>query len=86
MACKGGYLMVDLKGRSLKTKTTTTVEGIYARIEGNYRKPILLTGIVIDSVPMPDSFIEVVANGNSYSFSAYGKNYTVSDSDVVSMA
>ena len=58
---KGGYKIVSLKNESITVDDATgvTVVGIYESIEGNYRKPVLLTDLVIDDVELPDEYVQL---------------------------
>lgn len=62
---KGGYKLIDL---SAKAVTTTGVEfpGVYDEIEGNYRKQIRLTGLVIGGVEYTDISPLVTLVGDDY--------------------
>lgn len=82
---RGGYQIIDLKNRNLTTTTTANIKGIYNSIESNYRKPILLSGIVIDSVEKADTFVTLVHNGSRYTTTIYGVTLTIADSDNVTI-
>ena len=47
---KGGYKLIDLHNVNLKTGVGTTINGVYDAIKSSYRKPIILTGVVLGSV------------------------------------
>lgn len=47
---KGGYKLIDFKENNIVLTTPTTIKGVYDAIEHNYRKPTLITGLVIGSV------------------------------------
>lgn len=81
MSKKGGYKIIDLKNNDLTS--SNTIEGIYDAIEGNYGKPILLSGIVIDSVEKDDIFVNVEVSGSDYVIKAYDRTITITSSDVV---
>lgn len=83
---KGGYKIIDLKDTVINADGGTTIAGIYEEIEHNYRKPLLLSGIIIDNVEKPDVFISITNTDGNFSFSAYGKTYTVANSDLVTIA
>lgn len=80
----GGYKIIDLKDTNLTTSASATLSGIYEAIENNYRKAILLSGIVIDGVKKADAFVTVdVANSNYLISNVYGMNLTITDEDVI---
>lgn len=83
---KGGYKIINLNDTEIDTTNGTTIGGIYESIENNYRKPLMLSGIVIDSVEKPDIYIEVTSAENSFTFTAYGKTYTVTNDNLVKIA
>lgn len=83
---KGGYKIINLKDTSINAEGGSTIAGLYDAIEHNYRKPLLLSGIVIDGVEKPDTFISVASADGSYTFTAYGKTYTVNNADLVTIA
>ena len=78
----GGYKIIDLKNKSVTT-TGVTVDGIYKEIEGSYRKPLLLTHIVINGVEKNDAFVNVVIQASIYKFSLYGYSWEINSADLV---
>lgn len=54
---KGGYKLIDFKENNIVLGTPTTIKGVYDAIEHNYRKPTLITGLVIGSVEKEDTFV-----------------------------
>lgn len=83
---KGGYKIINLKNVAIDTENGTTLTGIYNDIENNYRKPLLLSGVVIDGVEKADTFINVIVSDGNYTFSTYGKTYTISSDDLIKIA
>lgn len=86
MSRKGGYIIVDLKGTPFETGTGQTVNGVYEHIEGNYRKPVLLSGINIDGTEYADMYIAPTVSGSDYTASVYGKTMTVTSENLVTFA
>lgn len=83
---KGGYKIVDFKDVNITTDAGATVIGVYESIEASHRKAIMISGIVIDGVEKPDCFIDCsVADGN-YTFTAYGKTFTVTHDNKITIA
>lgn len=78
----GGYKIIDLKNKSITT-TGVTIDGIYKEIEGSYRKPLLLTNIVINGVEKNDAFINVIIQQSIYKFSLYGYSWEINSSNLV---
>lgn len=83
---KGGYKIINLKDTVINADGGTTIAGIYEEIEHNYRKPLLLSGIIIENVEKPDVFISVTNTDGSFNFDAYGKKYTITNADLVTIA
>lgn len=79
---KGGYHIVDFKENNI-TSTGVTILGIYDSLEHNYNKPILVTGIVLESVPQVDCFVNLMVANTNYTFTAYGKTFTIDEADLV---
>ena len=80
-----GYQIVDLKDATL-SETGTKVSGVYESLKNSNRKPILLTGIVIDGAEMDSIFVSVTITSGNYVISAYGKTITVKPDDTVTEA
>ena len=78
----GGYKIIDLKNKSITT-TGVTIDGIYKEIEGSYRKPRLLTHVVINGVEKNDAFVNVIVQTSIYKFSLYGYSWEINSADLV---
>ena len=63
---KGGYKLIDFKENNIVLATATTIKGVYDAIEHNYRKPTLITGLVIGSVEKEDTFVNFEHVENVY--------------------
>lgn len=61
-----GYKIVDLKNTNLVNRTPVKIKGLYEEIENNYRKPIILSNVVIDRVEKIDKWVNFSHSGNSY--------------------
>lgn len=81
----GGYKIIDLKDVNLST-TPVVIAGIYNRVKDNYRKPILLSGIVIGGVEMADCFVDLHVSSTSYVGAVYNYTITITSDDKVSVA
>lgn len=54
----GGYMQLDLNDTNLTIGGNgIKIKGTYAKIEGNYRKAIMLTGLVLDGVECSDRWL-----------------------------
>lgn len=82
---KGGYHMINLYDAAL-SDVAITIKGIYNSIESSYRKPLLLTGLVIDGVEKPDAYVTVTVADGSFTISVYGKTITITSADAVTIA
>lgn len=86
---KGGYQIINLNEHAHTSGVGAIHEGIYDRIEGT-RKPILLSGIVVDGVEYHDTYIFPCVNGTNF-VAVVGENPTtnkrivinIQDNDVV---
>ena len=82
---KGGYQIIDLGDVNI-TSTGATVPGIHKAIESSYRKAILISGVTLNGVEQRDCFVDCTKASGNYTFSAYGKTFTVSAEDKVTIA
>lgn len=55
---RGGYQVLDIKNKDLTIGEATEITGTYETLEGNYRKAILLSNLVIGGVEYPNRFVE----------------------------
>lgn len=76
MAMNGGYKILDLKDINI-TADGATIPNIYEEIEGSGRKAILVSGTTLDGVQQRDSFVDVTIDGSNFTFTAYGKTFTI---------
>ena len=63
---KGGYKLIDFKENNIVLTKPTTIKGVYDAIEHNYRKPTLITGLVIENVEKEDTFVNFEHGENVY--------------------
>lgn len=82
---KGGYKIIDFKDTNL-TAAGVTIKGVYAAIEDNYRKAILISGIVIENVEMADCFVDLHISSGSYVGTLHNYTLTITAADKVSIA
>lgn len=83
---KGGYAIINFEDVNITTTDGATVPGIHANIEGSYRKVILISGITLDGVEKRDCFVCPEISEGSYTFTAYGKTFTVTAEDKITVA
>lgn len=83
---RGGYHILDFKDKNVTAESAVTIPGIYEGIEGSYRKAILASGITLDGVEQRDIFVDLVHTDNSYTFTAYGRTFTVKNDETVSVS
>lgn len=87
MAIKGGYTILDLRDVDFTPGTGAEVKGAYTRLEGRYRKPVLLSGIVVSGVEYPDTNVAPQNVDGSYTLDitlgASSYTLTITDTDTV---
>lgn len=83
---RGGYHIVDFKDVNILSEGGATIAGIYEEFEGSYRKAILVSGVTIDGVEQRDTFVDAATGNNSFTFSAYGKSFTINNDETVTIA
>lgn len=82
---KGGYQIIDMAGVDAIT-TAQTVAGIYEAIEGNYNKPVILTGIVVQGVEYDDAAVQFRSVGQTFVASAYGYTFMINAQDKIQVS
>lgn len=86
MSKNGGYVIIDFKDINITAEAGITVVGIFNDLEASGRKAILVSGVTLDGVEQRDVFVDPVVNSGNYTFSAYGKTFTVTSADGVTIA
>ena len=61
---KGGYQILDLRETDLTLNEPTTIDGAYDLIENANGKAVMISGLVITSTQVNDSFSIFVKGGN----------------------
>lgn len=83
---KGGYQILDLKGTPFNEGAyTMTLDGIYEVLEGNYGKPVLLSGLVVNGKEYGDCFVDVNLNGTTYTIKCYNVTITIANTDAINV-
>ena len=84
---KGGFLFIDLGDTNINGGGNITVDGIYDRLESNYRKAIYLSGLTINSTEMPAQVVSCTTSGGNYILSFVSNkqeyDFTISDNDQI---
>ena len=80
---KGGYKLINLHNVNLKTGVGTTINGVYDAIKSSYRKPIILTGVVLGSVETNDTFVNVTIDNGNYKMTVPTGVIVVTKADLV---
>lgn len=80
---KGGYKLIDLHNVNLKTGVGTTIKGVHDAIESSYRKPLILTGVVLDSVEVSDLFVNVTVDSGNYKITVPTGEIVITSADLV---
>lgn len=84
---KGGYKLIDFKDTPFEVGgDAVTIDGIYDSIEGSYRKPLLVTGLVMDGIEYNDVYVTPQVEGNAFVFTVYDRICTITDTDTVIIA
>lgn len=86
MSMNGGYKIVDFKDVNILSDGGATLVGIYEEFEGSSRKAILVSGVTLDGVAQRDTFVDPVVNAGNYTFSAYGKTFTITNEEKITIA
>ena len=80
----GGYNIIDFGYTNFTTSKAVTVPGIYEKIK-SARKAIMLEHFSIGGTDCRPCFPEITVSGTSFTFDAYGKTFTVSSADSVTV-
>ena len=83
MSTKGGYQILDLKNTKLTAGTASTIKGTWETLNGNYHKPVLVSGLVIGTTEYNDTFAEFTISSTTYTTTIYGYTLTVTNADAV---
>lgn len=84
---KGGYQILDLQNKNLRSGIGMIIDGAYDKVAGN-RKVILVSGLNYDGREYRDTFVEFHnPNGQNttYRGTIYGNTITVETNDEVTV-
>ena len=82
---KGGYQIIDLHDTNFTVGTAMMIDGIHDKIEGGYRKPILLSGLTVAGVEYPDTYVEMKVSESAYQTTAFGYGIKIENTDAVTV-
>lgn len=80
---KGGYQIINLDNHPHTSGVGTVHDGIYEKIEGT-KKPILLSGIVVNAIEYHDAYIFPCVNGTNF-VAIVGENPTTNERIVINI-
>lgn len=86
MSKNGGYVIIDFKDINITAEAGITVVGIFNDLETSGRKAVLVSGVTLDGVEQRDVFVDPIVNAGNYTFTAYGKTFTVTSDNNVTIA
>ena len=78
-----GYKLINFKNIDLKTTVATEIAGVYKSIESNYRKPLILEGVVLDGVEVIDKWVNAELGVNKFTFTIPEGTIEVTNTDKV---
>lgn len=79
MSKKGGYVIVDLKGKTITAGTPFTLDGVTARLDRAKNKACLLSGFAIGNDEKRDVFVDLQKTEDGY-IALFGQ-YTITIED-----
>ncbi len=84
---KGGYRIVDFKSVALTTGgAAVTIEGVFDSVKNTYKKPTLLSGVIIDDKEYPDEYSVFELDDSVYKCAIHGTTtITVAEGDLVTV-
>lgn len=63
---RGGYIIADFKKTALTSGTQASIEGLFNSVSSPYKKPVMVSGLVIGGVEYPAFYAVFVKNANNY--------------------
>ena len=88
MSRKGGYMILDFKDVAITSGTPVTIPGVFAALEGSYRKPVILSGLNVDGTAYQDLHVNPVIASDDYVIDLSGiglVSCTITDEDAVTV-
>lgn len=66
---RGGYIILDLKGKALTSGTAAVIPCSYATAKNPYKKAVLVSGLVVGGSEYPDFYATFIEGDSGYSAS-----------------
>lgn len=63
---RGGYIIADFKKTALTSGTQASIEGLFNSVSNPYKKPVMVSGLVVGGVEYPAFYAVFVKNSNNY--------------------
>lgn len=63
---RGGYRIIDFKKTSLTSGTQGTIEGLFASVSNPYKKPVMVSGLVVGDIEYPACYAVFIKNSNNF--------------------
>lgn len=82
---KGGYQIIDLHDINIPLNEAVIVQGVYEKIEGSYRKPLLFSGLTIGEIEHNDMFLSPTISETDYVFSLLKYSITIKSDDTITI-
>lgn len=79
----GGYTILDFENKNFTIGTPQKIKGVYAQIEKNYSKPIILWGLTINGSAKKALFLNFEKKEGSYTTTEGSYIFTISSNDNV---
>lgn len=79
---KGGYQIVDLKGKTLPA-TIAGTHALLTKVFGTTKKKVVLSGLAVSGSVVPDADGYLTLSSTTYTIHAGGRTVTVTSADLV---
>lgn len=63
---RGGYIIADFKKTALTSGTQASIEGLFNSVSNPYKKPVMVSGLVVGDVEYPAFYAVFTKNSNNY--------------------
>lgn len=63
---RGGYIIANFKKLALTSGTQGTIEGLFASVSNPYKKPVMVSGLVVGNTEYPAFYAVFAKNSNNY--------------------
>lgn len=62
----GGYIIADFKGETLTSGQETNITGLFQSVSNPYKKPVLVSGLIVGDVEYPDFYTVFTSSSDGY--------------------